>query len=99
MRQPRSLNAWEDKTRMKTRIEIGILALCAIGAAWWLFHDRTRDRVFRMGYQYSPPGQLLDGHNGPAGPIPEAIAEAAARKGIRLEWVLAPEGPDKSFAA
>jgi len=84
---------------MKTRIAIGILALCAIGAAWWLFHDRTHERVFRMGYQYSPPGQLLDAHNGPSGAIHETIAEAAARNGIRLEWVLVPEGPDKAFAA
>jgi signal transduction histidine kinase/ActR/RegA family two-component response regulator len=84
---------------MKTRIAIAILALGAMGAAWWLLRDRTHDRVFRMGYQYSPPGQLLDAHNGPSGPVPEAIKEAAARKGIRLEWVLDEGGPDKAFAA
>jgi signal transduction histidine kinase/ActR/RegA family two-component response regulator len=82
-----------------TRIVVSVLALCAALAAWWLFRDRTRDRVFRIGYQYSPPGQLLDAHNGPSGAIHETIAEAAARKGIRLQWVFAPEGPDKAFAA
>ncbi len=52
-----------------------------------------------MGYQYSPPGQLLDAGNRPAGPIPEAVREAAGRAGIQLDWILAPEGPDKAFAA
>jgi hypothetical protein len=73
--------------------------LCAAVAAWWWFHDSTHDRVFRMGYQYSPPGQLLDQQNQPSGAVPEAVREASNRTGIRLEWVFAPEGPDKAFAA
>jgi signal transduction histidine kinase/ActR/RegA family two-component response regulator len=75
------------------------LAIAAAGTLWWRFHDRTHDRVFRIGYQYSPPGQLLDPHNGPTGPVPEAVSEAARSHGIRLEWVFSPEGPDKAFAA
>jgi signal transduction histidine kinase/CheY-like chemotaxis protein len=68
-------------------------------ASWWWLHDRTAGRVFRMGYELSPPGQLLDANNLPTGPVPEAIREAARRRGIQLEWVFAPEGPDKAFAA
>jgi signal transduction histidine kinase/ActR/RegA family two-component response regulator len=74
--------------------------LAGVGvASWWWLHDRTAGRVFRMGHQFSPPGQLLDPDNRPIGPVPEAVREAAARRGIQLEWVFAPEGPDKAFAA
>src|SRR5690349_10817854 len=74
-------------------------ALAMAGGSWWYFHDRTRGRVFRIGYQYSPPGELLGPDNRPSGPIPEGVNEAAARTGIRLEWVFSPEGPDRAFAA
>jgi signal transduction histidine kinase/ActR/RegA family two-component response regulator len=86
-------------SRQQTRVALILLIVASAGLVWWRFHDRTHDRVFRMGYQYSPPGQLLDAHNGPTGPIPEALQESAANAGIRLDWVFAPEGPDKAFAA
>ena len=73
-----------------------VALLAGVGvASWWWLHDRTAGRVFRLGYELSPPGQLLDTNNLPAGPVPEAIREAARRRGIQLEWVFAPEGPDK----
>src|SRR5689334_6969225 len=76
-----------------------LAVLCAVAAGWWWRHDRTQGRVFRIGHQASPPGQLLDARNRPVGPIPEALTEAARLTGIQLEWVFAPEGPDKALAA
>jgi signal transduction histidine kinase/ActR/RegA family two-component response regulator len=73
--------------------------VCLGLTGWWRFRDRTHDRVFRMGYQYAPPAQLLDENGGPKGAIIEAINVAADRSGIKLQWVLAPEGPDAAFAA
>lgn len=59
----------------------------------WHFRDQTRSRTFRVGFGDWPPGSIL-GHDGkPHGSIVETISEAALRRGIRLEWVYAPEGP------
>ncbi len=60
--------------------------------------DRTHDRVYRMGYQHAPPAQLVDAEGRPKGAVVEAIKVAAERSGIKLQWVLAPEGPDAAFA-
>jgi signal transduction histidine kinase/ActR/RegA family two-component response regulator len=88
-----------DRSRRYVRLAFVLLLAGIAGTGWWRFHDRTEGRVFRMGYQYSPPGQLLDAQGKPSGPIAEALREAAERTGIQLQWVLAPEGPDKAFAA
>ncbi len=69
------------------------------GTGWWMLRDRTHDRVYRMGYQYSPPAQLLDAAGGPTGPMVEAVNASAQRAGISLHWVHVPEGPEAAFAS
>jgi signal transduction histidine kinase/ActR/RegA family two-component response regulator len=88
-----------DRARAYARASLVLLLTGIAAIAWWQFHDRTRGRVFRMGYHYSPPGQLLDAQKRPSGPIVEGIRQAAARSGLRLEWVFVPEGPDVAFVA
>ena len=73
------------------------LLLCVCGAAWWRFHDRTHSRVYRMGFQHSPPAQLADAQGRPMGPTVEAIDAAARVAGIRLQWIRAEEGPDAAL--
>jgi signal transduction histidine kinase/ActR/RegA family two-component response regulator len=71
--------------------------LCLCAGVWWWFRDRTHDRVYRMGFQHMPPAQYADAQGRPRGPIVEAINDAAARAGIRLEWVRVQEGPEAAF--
>ncbi|MBI4889390.1 MAG: transporter substrate-binding domain-containing protein, partial [Acidobacteria bacterium] len=52
----------------------------------------------RIGFQESPPVQFVTPDGRPTGPIIELIGAAAARRGIRLEWVHRPDGPDKAMA-
>ncbi|MCL4840851.1 MAG: response regulator [Bryobacteraceae bacterium] len=59
----------------------------------------SASRVFRMGYEHSPPVQLVDSDGQIRGPVHEVLSEAAARRGIQLEWVHAPEGPDRALAS
>ena len=59
----------------------------------------SASRVFRMGYEHSPPVQLVDPDGQIRGPVHEVLSQAAARRGIRLEWVHAPEGPDRALAS
>jgi two-component system, sensor histidine kinase and response regulator len=76
-----------------------VLALL-VGAIWFAtnWHDPARaSRPFRIGFQSSPPNQLVTPDGKPDGPAPEIIATAARRRGIRLEWVLCPDGPDKNL--
>jgi signal transduction histidine kinase/AmiR/NasT family two-component response regulator len=63
-------------------------------------YDPSRDPVpFRVGYQYSPPYQYTTLDGGPAGPAVEIFNEACRRRGIRIEWVHAPDGPDVNLRA
>ena len=77
-------------------VALGVL-LCLAGGAWWLFRDRTHDRVYRMGFQNMPPAQYADAQGRPLGPVVEAVEEAARQAGIRLQWVRVQEGPDVAF--
>ncbi|SRR5579871_371773 len=53
-------------------------------------------REFRIGFQPLPPHEYVqDGK--PAGPAVEVVMEAARRRGIALQWVLAPEGPERAL--
>ncbi len=53
------------------------------------------DRVFRIGYQHSPPYQLVSPDGTFSGPAIEVIAEAARRRGIKLRWVHTPGQPEE----
>ena len=66
------------------------LSLSAVAAA---------QTVFRIGYEHSPPVQLVDEQGRIRGPVFEVLNEAARRRRIRLEWVHCPEGPDRALAS
>jgi ABC-type amino acid transport substrate-binding protein len=51
-------------------------------------------RVYRIGFDTSPPRQYADSNGKPYGPIIDIIATAARRSGVQLEWVYFPGGPD-----
>ena len=51
-------------------------------------------RVYRMGFQDSPPRQYVTSSGQPYGPTIDIVQAAAAHAGIALEWVQVPGGPD-----
>lgn len=76
-----------------------LLALWAAG--WWL-NEKLQDparvaRPFRIGFHSAPPNQNVTPDGKPTGSAIEIIVEACRRRGIALEWVLCPEGPDTSL--
>ncbi len=83
-------------------IRVSLLIIAPL-VAWWLDHrslDPTRATPpFRVGYQYSPPHQYVSKDGKPAGPAVEIIAAAARRRGIPIEWVYTPEGPEPSLGS
>ena len=52
-----------------------------------------------MGFQNSPPRQFVSVSGEPYGPTIDIIKVAAEHAGIRLEWVLVPEGPDAALGS
>ena len=53
----------------------------------------------RIGFQNAVPYHFPDAGGRPAGPAVDLISAAAARAGIRLEWVFSPEGPEEALAS
>jgi signal transduction histidine kinase/CheY-like chemotaxis protein len=69
---------------------------------WACFHyGRTRPpaRSYRIGFQYSPPRQFVDGQGRPYGSVIDLLREAARRADVKLDWVHVPEGPDRALDA
>ena len=65
-----------------------------------VWRDKTdlKSQVFRVGFQSTPPLVVVE--NGkPKGSAVEIIAEACRRRGIHIEWVHVPEGPDTGLAS
>lgn len=80
---------------------LGIALATVLASSWWIGH-RSREpsraaRPFRIGYQHLPPHEIVKADGGPSGPAVEVVAEAARRRGIPLEWVLFPGGPEKAL--
>ena len=53
--------------------------------------------VLRMGFQQSPPYQILGPNNEPGGIANDIIMQAAENLGMKLEWVYSPKSPDYHF--
>ena len=62
-----------------------LVSLAALGWVWFR-EPRTGNRVYRIGWQNSPPYQV-DAGGSPTGLAVELVREAARRRGIALEWV------------
>src|ERR1017187_2212190 len=73
-----------------------LLLLCCVSRAAAQEGKRTS---LKIGFQNSLPYQFPDAAGLPAGPAVELMRAAAAREGIRLEWVLAPDGPEKALVS
>jgi signal transduction histidine kinase/ActR/RegA family two-component response regulator len=85
------------------RTRLVALALAGVAAAiagWMVSRARVPSpaRVYRMGFQHSPPRQYVSDAGQPYGPAIETVREAARRAGIALEWVQVPGGPDEALA-
>ncbi len=74
----------------------GLALVLVVG--WWGQERRTdpthASRPFRIGYQVSPPSQLIKPDGSPGGVAIETIAEAAKRARIPIQWIYSPDGPD-----
>jgi len=61
---------------------------------WSRWHMLPAERVVRIGYEQSPPYQIIKPDGSRGGIATEIIAEACRRRGITIEWVKATGGPD-----
>jgi signal transduction histidine kinase/CheY-like chemotaxis protein len=51
-----------------------------------------------MGFESSPPVQLVDAQGRPYGPAIDLLREAARRANVKLEWVHVSDGPDRGLS-
>ncbi len=78
---------------------IGIVLLAAVGG----FYASSRSSwpsdalPLRIGFQQSPPYQIIAPDNEPSGIAIDIIRLAAANVGIELQWVYSPNSPDYHF--
>jgi signal transduction histidine kinase/CheY-like chemotaxis protein len=68
--------------------------------AWWVRRSEValNPAPFRIGFEHSLPFQIVTADGKPSGAILDVMTEAARRRGIKLEWVYSPEGPDEALA-
>src|SRR5580704_2061354 len=82
---------------------LGLILLGLGAASYWTIvrlHDPARaSKPFRIGFQLSPPFQMLAADGSPTGPAIEIVAEASRRRGIPVQWVYAPEGPEPNLGS
>ena len=60
---------------------------------------RVEDRVYRIGYENQPPLHFLGKDGRATGLAVDLVAEAARRRGIRLQWQVEPEGSEAALTA
>jgi signal transduction histidine kinase/DNA-binding response OmpR family regulator len=75
------------------------VAVCVVSGLLFLRSRNPANTAhpFRIGFESSPPQQLLTPQKTPTGPAIEIVAEAARRRHIPIEWVYSPDGPDENL--
>src|SRR5262249_12925912 len=76
----------------------GFLTAISLVVGSYGSHARVRHSL-RIGFQNAHPYHFPDAQSRPTGPAVEIIKGAARGRGIPLEWVFSPEGPDKALAS
>ena len=70
---------------------LGIAAFCAVRCA---VPDSFAGKVVRIGVNQSPPYAMIGPDGSPDGFTVEVLSEAARRRGMVVQWVVIPQGPD-----
>jgi diguanylate cyclase (GGDEF)-like protein/PAS domain S-box-containing protein len=76
-----------------------VLCLVSVAAIWLFSRGPVYPRPIRVGINQSSPYAFIARDQTITGPSKEVITEAARRRGIPVEWVVAPEGPDAALAS
>jgi len=69
----------------------------AIGFHWTKHPDTSR--IFKIGFQTTPPYHYPDARGNPTGTVVDLIKAAARRTGIHLQWVYSPQGPEAALSS
>jgi signal transduction histidine kinase/DNA-binding response OmpR family regulator len=77
---------------------IGAAAMAAGAAVYWAATPPTVTRTLKIGFQNTPPYHFPSRDGQATGPTVETLKLAAEERGIRLEWVFSPEGPEKALS-
>src|SRR6185437_14705969 len=88
----------------QARLAAGFVLL-SVGGLLWLGRDRIAQwighnpppRTYRMGWTDSPPFELRGADGQPSGFAVNLVRTAAARRGIRLQWVYWPHNSEVAF--
>jgi signal transduction histidine kinase/CheY-like chemotaxis protein len=79
---------------------LSVFVVCQLLLLWGVSPAAAqagKQTTLKIGFQNSPPYHFPDAAGRPAGPAVDLMRAAAAREGIRLEWVFAPDGPEKAL--
>jgi len=69
-----------------------------LGTVYLRRHTGEHTRTYRIGFEQSPPRQMVDAQGRPYGPNIDILREAARRAQVKLEWVHVPAGPDRGLS-
>src|SRR6476661_2604942 len=85
-------------TRPRWIVTLGLIVLTVVllvVLAWTaLWRPRVEDRVSRIRFENSPPIHFVGKDGQATGLAVELVAEAARRRGIRLQWVVTRESSE-----
>ncbi len=76
----------------------GVVAVSAGIALYFAAAPHPVTRTLKIGFQNSPPYHFLGRDGQATGPTVQTLQMAAAKRGMRLEWVFSPEGPEKALS-
>jgi signal transduction histidine kinase/CheY-like chemotaxis protein len=79
-------------------VTLAAASTIAVGAAYLHWHTEDITRTYRIGFEKSPPRQMLDAQGQPGGSTVEILREAARRANVKLKWVYSPAGPDHALS-
>ena len=81
-------------------VGLSLVLASAVAFSWWAMRQPKLDRrVYRIGYEIEPPLHFQTKDGQPTGFAVDLINEAAARRGIRLQWLLEPESSEAALRA
>ncbi len=87
--------------RWKLTLALALVAAVAAGCVTYQ-HWRTKrllQQTFRMGFYAAGTSHFLGADGQAHGSAVDILNEAARRRGIRLQWVYSPEGPDVALTS